>query len=71
MKYAYQKKIASLNKLKKGGASNDSLERAQVSVNHLHTRYTVDMRSINSIIAEINLLRDEQLYPKLVQLVQE
>lgn len=71
MKYAYQKKIALLNKLKKGGASNDSLERAQANVNHLHTRYTVDMQSIDSTIAEINLLRDEQLYPKLVQLIQE
>ncbi|GKB99909.1 nitrate regulatory gene2 protein-like protein [Tanacetum coccineum] len=71
MKYAYQRKIASLNKLEKRGASNNSLEHAQATVKQLRTKYTVDMQSINSTITEINLLRDEQLYPKLVQLVQE
>nr|XP_043624609.1 protein ROLLING AND ERECT LEAF 2-like [Erigeron canadensis] len=69
MKLEYQKKIASLNKLKKRGASTDHLERTKASVSHLHTRYIVDMQSMDSTVSEINRLRDEQLYPKLVQLV--
>ncbi|KAL7600148.1 protein ROLLING AND ERECT LEAF 2 [Lactuca sativa] len=69
MKLEYQKKIASLNKLKKRGASTDHLERTKATVSHLHTRYIVDMQSMDSTVSEINRLRDEQLYPKLVQLV--
>ncbi|KAL4589180.1 hypothetical protein LXL04_002085 [Taraxacum kok-saghyz] len=70
MKLEYQKKIASLNKLKKRGASTDHLERTKATVSHLHTRYIVDMQSMDSTVSEINRLRDEQLYPKLVQLVE-
>lgn len=70
MKLEYQKKIVSLNKLKKRGASADHLERTKATVSHLHTRYIVDMQSMDSTVSEINRLRDEQLYPKLVQLVQ-
>ncbi|KAD6794674.1 hypothetical protein E3N88_05570 [Mikania micrantha] len=69
MKFDYQKKIASLNRLKKRGASTDHLERTKATVSHLHTRYIVDMQSMDSTVSEINRLRDEQLYPKLVQLV--
>ncbi|KAL8113849.1 nitrate regulatory gene2 protein [Apium graveolens] len=69
MKLDYQKKVASLNKLKKRGASTESLERAKAAVSRLHTRYIVDMQSMDSTVSEINRLRDEQLYPKLVALV--
>ncbi|KAI9110350.1 hypothetical protein K1719_018792 [Acacia pycnantha] len=69
MKFEYQRKVASLNKLKKRGKSSDSLERAKAAVSHLHTRYIVDMQSLDSTVSEIDRLRDEQLYPRLVQLV--
>ncbi|KAI3684251.1 hypothetical protein L6452_33472 [Arctium lappa] len=71
MKYEYQKKIDSLNKLRKRGASSDSLERIKAMVSHLHTRCIVNMQSMDSTVSEINRLRDEQLYPKLVQLIEE
>lgn len=69
MKLDYQKKVASLNKLKKRNASTETLERTKAAVSHLHTRYIVDMQSMDSTVSEINRLRDHQLYPKLVQLV--
>ncbi|XP_028807429.1 nitrate regulatory gene2 protein [Neltuma alba] len=69
MKFEYQRKVASLNKLKKRGKSSDALERAKAAVSHLHTRYIVDMQSLDSTVSEISRLRDEQLYPRLVQLV--
>ncbi|XP_021895898.1 uncharacterized protein LOC110813170 isoform X2 [Carica papaya] len=69
MKFEYQKKVSSLNKLKKRNGNSDALERAKAAVSHLHTRYIVDMQSMDSTVSEINRLRDEQLYPKLVQLV--
>ena len=70
MKYEYQKKVTSLNRLKKRGTNSEALEKAKAAVSHLHTRYIVDMQSMDSTVSEINSLRDEQLYPKLVQLVE-
>lgn len=69
MKFEYQRKVNNLNKLKNRGTNSEALEKAKASVSHLHTRYIVDMQSMDSTVAEINRLRDEQLYPKLVQLV--
>ncbi|OMO66778.1 hypothetical protein COLO4_30387 [Corchorus olitorius] len=69
MKFEYQRKVAALNKLKKRGTNSEALEKAKAGVSHLHTRYIVDMQSMDSTVSEINRLRDEQLYPKLVQLV--
>ncbi|KAL1217353.1 Protein ROLLING AND ERECT LEAF 2 [Cardamine amara subsp. amara] len=70
MKIEYQKKVAHLNRVKKRGGHSDSLERAKAAVSHLHTRYIVDMQSMDSTVSEINRLRDEQLYIKLVHLVE-
>lgn len=69
MKLEYQRKVAALNKLKKRGANSEALEKAKAAVSHLHISYIVDMQSMDSTVSEINRLRDEQLYPKLVQLV--
>ncbi|KAH1120747.1 hypothetical protein J1N35_003907 [Gossypium stocksii] len=70
MKFEYQRKVATLNKLKKRGTNSEALEKAKAAVSHLHTRYIVDMQSMDSTVSEINQLRDEQLYPKLVDLVE-
>ncbi|CAH2036481.1 unnamed protein product [Thlaspi arvense] len=70
MKIEYQKKVAHLNRVKKRGGHSDSLERAKAAVSQLHTRYIVDMQSMDSTVSEINRLRDEQLYVKLVHLVE-
>lgn len=69
MKFEYQRKVTTLNKLKKRGSNSDALEKAKAAVSHLHTRYIVDMQSLDSTVSEISRLRDDQLYPKLVQLV--
>ncbi|XP_045801942.1 protein ALTERED PHOSPHATE STARVATION RESPONSE 1-like [Trifolium pratense] len=69
MKFEYQRKVATLNRLKKRANNSESLEKSKAAVSHLHTRYIVDMQSLDSTVSEINRLRDEQLYPRLVQLV--
>ncbi|MCL7035764.1 hypothetical protein MKW94_029899 [Papaver nudicaule] len=69
MKLEYQRKVALLNKQKKRGASSEALEKTKAAVSHLHTRYIVDMQSMDSTVSEINRLRDKQLYPKLTELV--
>ncbi|XP_020254093.1 uncharacterized protein LOC109831165 [Asparagus officinalis] len=69
MKIEYQRKVALLSKQKKRGSSHETLEKTKAAVSHLHTRYIVDMQSMDSTVSEINRLRDKQLYPKLVALV--
>lgn len=69
MKHEYKRKVTLLNKQKKRGASTESLEKTKAAVSHLHTRYIVDMQSMDSTVSEVNLIRDNQLYPKLVALV--
>ncbi|XP_021739236.1 formin-like protein 2 [Chenopodium quinoa] len=69
MKLEYQRKVSVLNRQKKRGATADSLEKTKAAVSHLHTRYIVDMQSMDSTVSEVNDLRDQQLYPKLVELV--
>ncbi|XP_006658396.3 protein ROLLING AND ERECT LEAF 2-like [Oryza brachyantha] len=69
IKREYQQKLAVLNKKKQRGVSSSSLEKTKSVVSHLHTKYVVDMQTMESTIAEINRLRDHQLYPKLLELV--
>lgn len=68
MKMEYQRKVGRLNRLKKHGASHEELEKAKAAVSHLHTRYIVDMQSLDSTVSEVNDIRDKELYPKLVAL---
>ncbi|GKU87134.1 hypothetical protein SLEP1_g1583 [Rubroshorea leprosula] len=70
MKLEYRRKVALLDKQKKRSTSAESLEKTKAAVSHLHTRYIVDMQSMDSTMSEVNRLRDEQLYPKLVALVE-
>ncbi|EHA8587421.1 nitrate regulatory gene2 protein [Cocos nucifera] len=69
MKIEYQRKVALLNRQKKRGVSAEALQRTKAAVSHLHTRYIVDMQSMDSTVSEVECLRDNQLYPKLVELV--
>lgn len=69
MKVEYQRKVSVLNKLRKRGASSEQLEKAKAAVSHLHTRYIVDMQSLDTTVSEVNDIRDKQLYPKLEALV--
>ncbi|KAL5197736.1 hypothetical protein ABZP36_001248 [Zizania latifolia] len=69
IKMEYQQKLAVLNRKKQRGVTSASLEKTKSVVSHLHTKYVVDMQTMESAIAEINRLRDQQLYPKLLELV--
>ncbi|KAL6839097.1 hypothetical protein ACP4OV_031151 [Aristida adscensionis] len=69
IKVTYQRKLAVLNKKKQRGVSSSSIEKTKSVVSHLHTKYIVDLQTMESTVAEINRLRDQQLYPKLLELV--
>ncbi|AQK94147.1 Golgin subfamily A member 4 [Zea mays] len=68
MKLEYQRKVALLNRQKKHNAAIEVLEKTKAAVTHLHTRYIVDMQSMDSTVSEIQYLRDNQLYPRLLDL---
>ncbi|CAJ2658881.1 unnamed protein product [Trifolium pratense] len=68
-KSEYQRKVVTVNKLEKRGTNTETLEKAKAEISHLDSIYIVDMQSLESTISEINDLRDQQLYQKLVQLV--
>ncbi|XAR67726.1 hypothetical protein NMG60_11002603 [Bertholletia excelsa] len=69
MKLAYQRKFTSLHKLKQRGASSEAIEKTKAALSTLHTRYIVDIQSMDKTVSEINSLRDQQLFPRLVELV--
>nr|CAB3456083.1 unnamed protein product [Digitaria exilis] len=69
IKVTYQRKLAVLNRKKQRGVSSSSIEKTKSIVSHLHTKYIVDSQTMESTVAEINRLRDQQLYPKLLELV--
>ncbi|PKA54374.1 hypothetical protein AXF42_Ash000207 [Apostasia shenzhenica] len=71
IKIGYQRKLSLLNKQKKKATNPETLETIKAAVSHLHTRYIVDIQSMDSTISEINSLRDHKLCPKLVELVNE
>ncbi|WVZ62433.1 hypothetical protein U9M48_012187 [Paspalum notatum var. saurae] len=69
IKVTYQRKLAVLNRKKQRGVSSSSIEKTKAIVSHLHTKYIVDLQTMESTVAEIDRLRDQQLYPKLLELV--
>lgn len=69
IKVTYQRKLAVLNRKKQRGVSSSSIEKTKSIVSHLHTKYIVDLQTLESTVAEIDRLRDQQLYPKLLELV--
>ncbi|MCL0149221.1 DUF632 domain-containing protein, partial [Klebsiella pneumoniae] len=44
----YQQKLAVLNKKKQRGVTSSSLEKTKSVVSHLHTKYVVDLQTMES-----------------------
>ncbi|XP_058728975.1 nitrate regulatory gene2 protein-like [Vicia villosa] len=68
-KSEYQRKVITINKVEKRGKNIETLEKEKAALSHLDSVHIVDMQLLDSTISEINLLRDQQLYQKLVHLV--
>jgi Protein of unknown function (DUF632) len=47
-----------------------SVDRTRAAVRNLHTRLKVSFHSVQSISRRIETLRDEELYPQLMDLLQ-
>lgn len=67
-KIQYERKSISL-KNKQKGASERAKANAQAAVSHFRTSYVVGQEVLDMVISEIERLRDEVLYQRLVKLV--
>ncbi|KAI4344441.1 hypothetical protein L6164_011670 [Bauhinia variegata] len=67
---AYEKKSLQLRNLDVKGQDPSSLDKTRAIIRDLHTQITVSMHTIESISGRIQSLRDEELHPQLLELVQ-
>lgn len=67
---AYEKKCTQLNNQAAKGDEPSTLEKTRTALRDLHTQIKVSIHSIEAISKRIETLRDEELQPQLLELVQ-
>ncbi|CAH9144973.1 unnamed protein product [Cuscuta epithymum] len=70
VRLAYEKKCAHLRNQDARGADPSSLERTRATIRGLHTQIKISIHSVESISKRIEALRDDELQPQLLQLVE-
>nr|GMD77033.1 nitrate regulatory gene2 protein-like [Ipomoea batatas] len=70
VRLAYEKKCAQLRNQDVSGADPSSLEKTRAAIRDLHTQIKVSIHSVESISKRIESLRDDELQPQLLQLVE-
>ncbi|KAL9242288.1 hypothetical protein vseg_016305 [Gypsophila vaccaria] len=70
VRLAYEKKCAQLRNQDVKGDDPSTVEKTRVALRDLHTRIKVSIHSIESISKRIETLRDQELQPQLLELVQ-
>ncbi|CAJ1941779.1 unnamed protein product [Sphenostylis stenocarpa] len=70
VRIAYDKKCQLLRNHDVNGEEPSSLDKTRAAIRDLHTQITVSIHSVESISRRIETLRDEELHPQLLELVQ-
>ncbi|KAI3440118.1 uncharacterized protein J3R85_003974 [Psidium guajava] len=70
VRIAYEKKCSQLRNQDVKGEDPSSVDRTRAAVRDLHTQIKVSIHSVEAISKRIETLRDEELQPQLVKLVQ-
>uniref|UniRef100_M1A6E4 Uncharacterized protein n=1 Tax=Solanum tuberosum TaxID=4113 RepID=M1A6E4_SOLTU len=70
IRLAYEKKLAQLRNLDVNGADPSSVDKTRAAIRNLDTQIKVSIHSVESISRRIETLRDEELQPQLLELVQ-
>ncbi|KAJ4813852.1 DUF630 family protein (DUF630 and DUF632) [Rhynchospora pubera] len=70
IKVEYEKKLHQLRSQDVIGEEPSSVDRTRTALQNLHTRLKVSFHSVQSISRRIETLRDEELYPQLMDLLQ-
>eukprot|EP00268_Persea_americana_P038818 TRINITY_DN38471_c0_g2_i2.p1 TRINITY_DN38471_c0_g2~~TRINITY_DN38471_c0_g2_i2.p1 ORF type:complete len:147 (+),score=25.53 TRINITY_DN38471_c0_g2_i2:422-862(+) len=70
IRIAYEKKCMQLRNQNAKGEDPSILEKTRAIVRGLHTQIKVSMHSVESVSKRIETLRDEELQPQLMDLIQ-
>lgn len=67
---AYEKKYLQLRNQDVNGEKPSSVYKTRTAIRDLHTRLEVSIHSVQSVSKRIETLRDEELHPQLMELIQ-
>ncbi|XP_020225639.1 nitrate regulatory gene2 protein [Cajanus cajan] len=70
VRIAYEKKCQQLRNHDINGEEPSSVDKTRAAIRDLHTQITVSIHSVEAISRRIETLRDEELHPQLLELVQ-
>lgn len=66
----YEKSYRRLKSLDERGAESSTIESTRLSVRLLRSKVSINVRTANAFSSKIQQIRDEELYPQLVDLIQ-
>nr|CAD1832026.1 unnamed protein product [Ananas comosus var. bracteatus] len=69
IRYAYEKKCMQLKKQDENGAEPSAVNKTRAAIRDLQTKLRVSISAIEYISERIEVLRDEELHPQLVELI--
>lgn len=70
MRVFYEKECRRLKALDDGGAESHKIDSTRAAIRRLLTKISMSIRSIEAISSRIHKIRDEELRPQLIQLIQ-
>ncbi|ONK70604.1 uncharacterized protein A4U43_C05F35480 [Asparagus officinalis] len=70
IRIAYDKKCMQLRNHDVNGEEPSVVDKTRAAIRDLHTRLKVSIHSVESVSRRIEALRDEELYPQLLELIQ-
>ncbi|KAK1670693.1 hypothetical protein QYE76_058852 [Lolium multiflorum] len=70
LRIVYEKKYRRLKSLDKRGAQPEAIDPIRLSVRDLRQRISINIRTAKAFSSKIEKIRDEELYPQLVNLIQ-
>lgn len=70
IRIAYEKKCIQLRNQDVNGDEPGAVDRTRAAIRDLHTRLKVSMHTVESVSMRIEKLRDEELHPQLLELLQ-
>ncbi|XP_073011277.1 protein ROLLING AND ERECT LEAF 2-like [Typha latifolia] len=70
IRIAYEKKLMQLRSQDVNGEEPYALDKTRTAIRDLHTRLKVSIHSVQSVSKRIEILRDEELHPQLMELIQ-
>ncbi|WOL03584.1 hypothetical protein Cni_G12304 [Canna indica] len=70
LRVIYEREWKQLKALDESGAESLKIESTQASIRNLLTKLNIVIRSANHISSRINKIRDEELRPQLIELIQ-